>query len=213
MQDLVHQAVTAFMGFFAIMNPVANTPIFLGLTAEDDRKTRRRVALKAVWLAFLIVVVCCVAGKLVFEMFGITLPALRIAGGVLVFVIGFHMLQGNPSSVHSPTDEENARSIEAQLGVAVSPLAIPILAGPGTIATAMSLSANAGFAGVGVTVVSFALLCGITFGMFVGGERFVRALGDSAVKVVTRVMGLILAVIGAQMLIEGVYGAVRQFTP
>lgn len=213
MQDtatpLLH-AFTVFMGFFAIMNPIANVPIFLSLTSGDDEKTTATVALRSLILAFLIVTAFSIAGKLIFEMFGLTLPAFRIAGGLVVFLIGFKMLQGEPSSVHHPKEEDPRKSQEAALGVAVSPLAMPILAGPGTIATAMNFSASGGLMEVSVTIAVFAVLCVITYLFFVFGEKFVRYIGASALGVITRMMGLILAVIGTQMVIEGVQGAFVQ---
>ena len=203
---LLH-TMSVFMGFFAIMNPVANVPIFLSLTADDDARTARAVARRSVLLAFAIVTVFAVCGKLIFELFGITLPALRITGGLLVLLIGFHMLQGNPSSVHQLSEEENRKSRDAALGVAVSPLAIPILAGPGTIVTAMSFSARGGLAEMLVTIAAFAVLCLVTYLCFVFGERFVTFVGVGVLGTITRLMGLLLAVVGMQMVIEGVHGA------
>jgi multiple antibiotic resistance protein len=130
MQDYFLHALTVFMGFFAIMNPIANTPVFLGLTSDDDAATRRAVARRALVLTFVIIAVFCVAGRLIFELFGITLIAFRIAGGLLVFLIGFHMLQGEHSSIHKPSAEDQQASRKARLSVAVSPLAVPLLAGP-----------------------------------------------------------------------------------
>ena len=95
--------------------------------------------------------------------------------------------------------------------MAVSPLAVPILAGPGTIATAMNFVAVRDFAHLAITIGIFALMCVITYLFFVSGERLVTYIGQNAVDVVTRLMGLILAVIGVQMFIDGVYGAVRDF--
>ncbi len=206
---LVH-AATVFMGFFAIMNPIANVPIFLGLTGDDDAQTTAAVALRSLLLAFLIVALFSLAGKLIFELFGLTMPALRITGGLLVFLIGFHMLQGNHSSVQHPSEEDSQKSREAALGIAVSPLAMPILAGPGTIATAMNFSAGSGLMGVVVTIAMFAVLCAITYVLFIYGEKFVTYIGASALGVITRMMGLIIAVIGAQMVIDGVRGALGQ---
>jgi multiple antibiotic resistance protein len=211
MDNIAVHAVTVFMGFFAIMNPVANTPVFIGLTAGDDRSAKRLVARNSVLLAFAVTVVFCLAGKLVFELFGISLPALRITGGVVVFLIGFHMLQGELSPVHNPAKEDVQKNLDAELSVAISPLAVPILAGPGTIATAMNYSASGGFANLLVTILAFGVLCVVTYAFFISGERFIRYIGENAVKVITRVMGLILAVIGSQMLIQGIYGAVHSF--
>ncbi len=102
MDNYLAHSATVFMGLFAIMNPIANTPIYLSLTADDERAVGRSVAFRAVALAFLVVLIFSVGGKLIFDMFGITLPAFRITGGVLVFLIGFHMLQGELSRVQNP---------------------------------------------------------------------------------------------------------------
>lgn len=212
MESFVGHALTVFMGFFAIMNPVANTPVFLGLTAGDDSGTRRRVAAKALLLSAVIIVFFCAAGKLVFTLFGITLPAFRITGGILVALVGFHMLQGGEhSTVQHPSDEDKEKSLDAALGVAITPLAMPILAGPGTIATAMNYASAGTVTEFVVTVSAFIVLCAITYVFFVSGERLVRYIGDNGMKVITRLMGLILAVIGVQMLIEGMGGAVAAF--
>lgn len=199
---------TVLMAFFAIMNPVANAPLFVSLTDEMEAPTRRAVALRSVLLAFVIVSLFSIFGRAIFSVFGITLPAFRIAGGILVGLVGFHLLQGQSSSVHTPTDEDNAKSRDAALGVAISPLALPILAGPGTIATAMSYAAGTDMSGLLLVLIAFAIICVLTWIAFVSGEWLVRFLGQNAIKVVSRLMGLILAVIGVQMVIEGVRGAV-----
>ena len=206
MENMLVHALTVFMGFFAIMNPIANVPIFLGLTSGDDEQTTATVAFRSLILAFLIISLFSIAGKVIFELFGLTLPAFQITGGLLVFLIGFHMLQGNHSSVQHPSEEDKKKSMEAALDVAVSPLAMPILAGPGTIAAAMNFSAGGGLMEMVVTIVMFALLCVVTYLFFVFGEKFVTYIGASALGVITRMMGLIIAVIGTQMVIEGVRG-------
>ena len=203
---LIHTG-TVFMGFFAIMNPIANVPIFLGLTDEDDQQATKAVALRSLLLAFLIIALFSLAGKVIFELFGITLSAFRITGGLLVFLIGFHMLNGNQSSVHQLNEDDTQKSREAALSVAVTPLAIPILAGPGTIATAMNFSTHGGLPELMVTIGAYAVLCVITYLLFVFGKKFVNVIGAGALGVITRMMGLILAVIGMQMLIEGINGA------
>jgi multiple antibiotic resistance protein len=95
MDSIVGHGLTVFMGFFAIMNPIANTPVFLGLTANDTPAIRKRVAAKALLMTFAIIVVFCLFGSLIFSLFGITLPAFRITGGVLVALIGYQMLHAN----------------------------------------------------------------------------------------------------------------------
>ena len=204
--DYLHQFGLAFMAFFAIMNPVSSLPVYISLTDDDDEATAKAVARKGLLIAFGIIVMFALGGRYIFEMFGMTLPALRLAGGALVFLIAFHMLQGQHSAVqHPPAGDAGAGS--DKLGVAVSPLATPLLAGPGTIATAMNLSAHEAPVNTLITIAAFALLCLITYVLFVYGKTLVRLLGQSAMNVMTRMMGLILAVIGAQMLIAGVQGA------
>jgi multiple antibiotic resistance protein len=205
---LMHSA-TVFMGFFAIMNPIANVPIFLGLTADDDAATTKAIAQRALLLSFGIIAVFSVAGKLVFELFGLALPAFQITGGILVALIGYQMLQGNQSSVHQLSDKDTQASKNAALGVAVSPLAMPIMGGPGTIATAMNFSAQGGIVAMATTITAFAILCVITYVLFISGKKFVAFIGAGALGVITRLMGLILAAIGVQMLITGINGAFK----
>ena len=214
MHELVLYAGTVFMGFFAIMNPLANTPVFLGLTDGDDRATRREVAARGLVVAFVIVAVFSVAGKLIFDLFGITLPAFRISGGFLVFQIGINMLHGEQSKVHHVGADGTSKTAlqSQQLSVAVSPLAVPLLAGPGTIATAMNFVAVRSVTHLAITIGAFAAMCAISYVFFVSGEKLVTFIGENALGVVTRMMGLILAVIGVQMFIEGVYGAVQAYS-
>ena len=197
MSQLFEHALTVFMAFFAIMNPIANTTVFAGLTGSMGKAKQMKVAIKSLTITFVIIVLFSILGKSIFHLFGITLPALRITGGILVFLVGYHMLQGKSSKLH--TAEENNDS-----DVAVSPLAVPLLAGPGTIATAMNYSSAGGWGEIMVTVAAFAVLCLITFVCFIFSSKIISAIGESGLSIVTRLMGLILAVIGVQMLIGGV---------
>ena len=136
---------TVLLAFFAIMNPIANAPLFLALTEEFDSGVKRMIALRSVGIAFIIISAFAIGGREIFSAFGITLPAFRIAGGMMIGLIGYHMLQGQNSSLHTPTQEDNEKSRDAALDIAITPLAIPILAGPGTIATAMNFAAQSSF--------------------------------------------------------------------
>jgi multiple antibiotic resistance protein len=209
MKESIGHALSVFMAFFAIMNPIANTPIFLGLTSGDPPEIKRRVAMQALLISFILILVFVVAGRLIFTLFGITLPAFQIMGGLLVAVIGYQMLHGQQSAVHQPTAADQKSSRTAALSVALTPLAMPILAGPGTIATAMNFASTGGLSDVIVTIVAFAVLCVITYVFFLSGQRLLAFLGENGLNVVTRLMGLILAVIGVQMLITGLSGAVK----
>jgi len=197
MNDLYTQLITVFLGFFAIMNPIANTAAFAGLVGDKDRAEQVKIASKALIITFFVILVFSILGKTIFHMFGITLPALRITGGILVFVVGYQMLNGGGSKMHSADSSSGS-------DIAVSPLAVPLLAGPGTIATAMNYSASGGLMGITVTVSMFAVLCLITFVCFIFSSKILAVIGKSGLSIVTRLMGLILAVIGMQMLITGI---------
>jgi len=196
------------MAFFAIMNPVANASLFVGLTQDSDPTARRLIALRSVVVAFIIISAFTIGGREIFSIFGITLPAFRIAGGLMIGAIGYHMLQGEQSTFHTPSDDDNEKSSDAALDIAITPLGIPILAGPGTIATAMNFSAESTFVEVVRVLAAIGLMCVITFIAFVSGQWLAKVLGQNGIKVVSSLMGLILAVVGIQMLIEGVRGAV-----
>jgi len=155
------------MAFLAIMNPIANAAVFVGLTSNMNKSLRNRVAIRALLTSFAIIFAFCVLGKSMFHVFGITLPALRIAGGFLVFMVGYQMMHGEQSKVHQPHDSELSTEDQNALDLAISPLAIPILAGPGTIATAMSFSANGCLEAVSITAAAFAVLCVITLFCFI----------------------------------------------
>ena len=209
MHETTGHILTVFMGFFAIMNPIANTPVFLGLTADDSTAIRRRIAFKALLITFVVIVAFILLGKVIFSLFGITLPAFQITGGILVFMIGLQMLHGQQSKVHSPVATGKQENLQGALSVAVTPLAMPILGGPGTIAAAMNFSSGVGMTGMLITIAAFGLLCLVTYVFFVSGERLVKLLGGEGLMMVTRLMGLILAVIGTQMFITGVAGAIK----
>ncbi len=208
MDDPASHFTTVFMAFFAIMNPIANAPLFMGLTEGLDLGARRRIALRSVALAFVVVALFATFGRQIFILFGITLPAFRIAGGILVGLVGYHLLQGHESSIHTPTEQDNALSRDAALGVAITPLALPILAGPGTIATAMNFAANSTLPELVLVLSALGLVCLLTLAAFLASDSLVSFLGQNAIKVVSRLMGLILAVIGVQMLIVGIRGAI-----
>lgn len=204
MSELLQHTFSVFLAFFAIMNPIANTAVFVGLTGNEEQSTQKKIAFKALIITFFIMMTFAILGNTIFHLFGITLPALRITGGILVFLIGYQMLHGENSKMHKPKENNDA-------DIAISPLAVPILAGPGTIATAMNYSATGDWAEIIVTISAFSVLCLFTYVCFIFGQRLIRFIGVSGVSIVTRLMGLILAVIGMQMLLEGVFGAISDY--
>lgn len=198
MENLITYAISVFMGFFAIMNPIANTPIFLGLVEGNDKESKKKIARTGTITAFLIVTTFIIAGKYIFELFGITIPAFKITGGILIFYVGFEMLMSQKSKIHSSVNaNENT-------GVAISPLAIPILAGPGTIVTAMNNVTNANFIHIGIVVSIFAIMLFLTYLAFTLSDLIVSKVGPNLISVIGKLMGLILAIIGTGMVTEGI---------
>jgi multiple antibiotic resistance protein len=191
-------SLTVFTGFFAIMNPIANTPVFLGLVGDKSEKDRKSVAKTSCITAFLIVLFFVVLGNYLFELFGITIPAFKITGGILLFYVGFEMLQSKKSKVHHQED------IEIDEGVAISPLAIPILAGPGTIVTAMNYITAGSIVHLSIVILIFALMIVLTYLAFTLSELIVRKIGNHLIMVIGKIMGLILAIMGTGMTIEGI---------
>jgi len=198
MDNILTFSITVFTGFFAIMNPIANVPIFLSLVQGSDIKTQKRIASKSTLVAFVIVISFVILGKFIFELFGITIPAFKISGGILIFYVGFEMLQSKKSSVKhltNPKIDEN---------IAISPLAIPILAGPGTIVTAMNYVTNAEIIHIIVVIIVFAIMCLLTYFFFLISDKLVKIVGTNVISVIGKIMGLIIAIIGTNMIIEGV---------
>ena len=200
-----------FSGFIAIMNPIGNVPVFISLVEEFDEETKKRVAKKAAVASFFICTIFVLAGNFIFRFFGITLPAFRIAGGILVFLIAYHLLRGKTSRQHHPGEEEHEAADPDS--IAITPLATPILAGPGTITTAMSFAgAKEHFYDLLLIVGVFGVVCFITYLCFIYGEAISGRLGRTRIGVITRLMGLILAVIAVQMVLEGLKEAFPYLT-
>lgn len=191
-------SLTVFTGFFAIMNPIANTPVFLGLVGEREEKAQKSIARTSCITAFIIVVFFVILGKYIFELFGITIPAFKITGGILLFYVGFEMLQSKKSKIH------HQEEIELDDGVAISPLAIPILAGPGTIVTAMNNVTNGSFVHIAIVVIIFALMIFLTYLAFSLSDLIVKKIGNHLITVIGKIMGLILAIMGTGMAVQGI---------
>ena len=200
-QNIFTFSLSVFMGFFAIMNPIANTPVFMGLTADMDSDAKKRIAKKSTVTAFIIVTSFVILGKFIFDLFGITIPAFKITGGILLFFVGYEMLMSQKSKVHS-LGRKNPDE-----GIAISPLAIPILAGPGTIVTAMNNVTNTDYLHIGIVIAIFALMISLTYIAFSLSDVIVKKIGSNLILVIGKIMGLILAIIGMDMILDGIKSA------
>jgi multiple antibiotic resistance protein len=196
--ELIAFTLSVFTGFFAIMNPIANVPIFSAMVEDADKETKRKISRKATFIAFLIVLVFVLLGKFIFELFGITIPAFKITGGILIFFVGFEMLQSKKSAV------KHLKETDFDENIAISPLAIPILSGPGTIVTAMNFVSSGSYVRIAIVIGVFALMCILTHWAFQLADRIVLRIGRNVITVISKIMGLIIAIIGTNMIIEGV---------
>lgn len=194
------------MAFFAIMNPISNLPAYMALVADDSQKISRKIAFRSLLIAFVIITVFIFSGDFIFKVFGITIVSFRIAGGILVAVIGYHMINGNHSPSYKGMEQQAVNS--DPMSIAISPLAMPLFAGPGTITTALSL-ANGGLRNQLITVVAFAILCVITYLLLRSAKQIAGFLGENLMKIITKMMGLLLFSIGIQMIIVSVQTLIK----
>jgi multiple antibiotic resistance protein len=200
--ELFQSALITFTSVLFIVDPIAVIPTYLVITRDETPLQRRRTALRACIAAALLMIAFGLAGKFVFETLGITMPAFRIAGGAILWIVAMDMLQAKRSTQESAPEIEEGRVKE---DVAITPLAMPMLAGPGAISTIMVLSGQARTLPqsivVYLSVVLTAAVCWVTLRI---GERLMARMGQTGIRVMTRIMGLLLAALAAQFVLTGV---------
>lgn len=199
--DLVKALVT----LLAIVNPAGNSALFLSLTGDDAPPERARVAGVAAIAIAITLVVCVLAGDRILHLFGIRLDDLRVAGGLVVLLIGLSMLRAQHSAVHSgPAEAEEGSQKESP---AVVPLAIPIVAGPGAMATAIvSADAARSWLEKGELIAAVLVASASVYLAFRAAPLLQRRLGQSGMNIVVRIMGLLLAAIAVDMMAAGLRG-------
>jgi multiple antibiotic resistance protein len=202
MSDLARFALVTFTSMLFIVDPIAAVPTYLVITQDETRPERQRTARRACIAMTLLLIVFAATGTLLFRAFGITLAAFRTAGGLILWFVAMDMLRGERR-----TQEGSEELLEGQIkeDVALTPLAIPMLAGPGAISTVIVLSGQAHGLLEGVVVYASIVLTGIvSFFALRVGEPLLSRLGKTGIRVVTRIMGLILAAVAAQFVLSGV---------
>jgi multiple antibiotic resistance protein len=187
---------------FFVVDPMGVIPVFIAMTREDPPQKRRDMARRACIAAFFILTTFAVAGTLIFKVFGVTLGAFKVAGGILLLLTSIEMLRAQKNRTRvSPEEELEGAEKE---DVAIFPLAIPLLAGPGSIATVTALMGRAGRIAFAVPVVlSIAITCGAAYAMLLAAERILRILGVTGLSVMNRVIGLIIGAIAVQFIVDG----------
>lgn len=202
MREWLSFSVLSFSAIFFVVDPFGVVPVFIAMTRSDPPEKRRNMALRASLTAFFVLTTFAVAGTLIFRVFGITLGAFKVAGGVLLLLTSIEMLRAQQQRTRV-TPEEEKEGAEKE-DVAIFPLAIPLLAGPGSIATVATLMGKAGRILFAVPViVSIALTCAISYAMLIAAERIQRLLGVTGLSVLNRVIGLIIGAIAVQFMIDG----------
>ncbi len=194
--------LTSFVALLAIVNPIGIVPIFLTLTAGDSEKERQHTAHLSALSVGIILLLAAFAGEAILGFFGLGLPSFRVGGGILVLLMAISMLQAKQSRIRqSPSEAEYAEDKE---NVAVVPLAIPLMAGPGAISLAIihghqAISLQNKFMLAG-SIIAVALVALISLHL---AKPIGKALGVTGLNIATRIMGLILASIGVQMIAQG----------
>jgi multiple antibiotic resistance protein len=195
-------ALTALSAVFFVVDPIAVVPIFLAMTPHDDEGQRASMARRAALIAGAVLVAFAFGGQALFHLFGITLPAFKVAGGVLLLLTALDQLRSHEPETRT-TRSEIAEGL-AKEDVAVVPLALPLLAGPGSIATVIVLSAEAREAWQStVLVLAIAGTCAVAWGALRAAARIDAALGATGRAVFLRVSGLLLAAVGVQFVLTG----------
>jgi multiple antibiotic resistance protein len=198
----VRFSVLALSSIFFLVDPFAALPTFLAVTAGVDAQRRRKMAWKASVTALLVLSAFAVAGQYIFRMFGITLPAFEIAGGIILLLIGLDMLAAR----RSPTQESSAEAAEAALkeDAGIVPLGIPMLAGPGAITSVMVLVGQAQTRWQMVAILaSIFITASICYLVLGNSDRVARALGETGVRILVRIMGLLLVALAVQYFVNG----------
>lgn len=200
MEDLLPFALLCFTSFFTLTNPLGTMPVFLTMTNGMDEHERKAIVRRATIVSFITLMVFTFSGQFLFKFFGISSNGFRIAGGFIIFKIGFDMLQARYSNAKLKEEEVKTYADD----ISITPLAIPMLCGPGAIANAIMLMDDAStlpLKGTLIGIIAFVYF--ITFLILRASTRLVRLLGETGNNVMMRLMGLILMVIAVECFVSG----------
>lgn len=190
----------AFTSFFTLMNPFGIMPVFITMTSELDSRSRKKTAIKAVTAALITLLLFMFTGNMIFNFFGISINSLRIVGGVIFFMMGQDMLQARLAK----TKIKNSEIKQYVNDISITPLAIPMICGPGAITNAIVLHQDANDPVKSIILVaSIVVVLLIIFFVFYGGSRISKIMGQTGLNVMMRLMGLIVMVIAVEFFFSG----------
>lgn len=202
----VRFSLLAVSSIFFLVDPFAAIPSFLAITQNCDPARRARMARKGAITCFIVLTAFAFAGRLIFRMFGITLPAFEIAGGLILLLIGLDMLEAR----RSPTQETSGEAEEAAAkecageDAGIVPLGIPMLAGPGAISSVMVLVGQVTTAWQMAAIVGcIAFTALVSYGVLAGASRVRKVLGETGIRILVRIMGLLLVALAMQFFVNG----------
>ncbi len=201
---LVRFSVLALSSIFFLVDPFAAIPSFLAITATVTPERRNRMARKGAITAFIVLTTFALAGQYIFQMFGIKLPAFEIAGGLILLLIGLDMLEAK----RSPTQETHgdAEEATAKEDAGIVPLGIPMLAGPGAISSVMVLVGQVPSFWhweMAAILGSIAVTCLASYGVLAGAGRIRTVMGETGIRILVRIMGLLLVALAMQFFVNG----------
>ena len=200
---VVRFSVLALSSIFFLVDPFAALPTFLAVTAGSDRQRRKLIARKASLTAFVLLTAFALGGQLIFRVFGITLPAFEIAGGIILLLIGLDMLNARRSPTQETGPEAEAAAAKEDAGIV--PLGIPMLAGPGSITSVMVLvgQAQGQWALIAAVLGAISLTAFACYLVLGNSDRVASALGESGIRILVRIMGLLLVSLAVQYFVNG----------
>ncbi len=198
--ELFTVALLYFTSYFAIINPMGVMPVFMTMTAEISEKQRRRTALKAVFTAFITLMLFAFAGQLLFKFFGISVHGFRIVGGIIFFIMGYDLLQARISKIKMD-DEMVTKYVD---DISITPLGIPIIAGPGAITNSIVLMEDSqSFELKFVLILTIILTLFITWIVLLSSGKLLQVIGPTGNKIMMKLMGLIMMVIAVEFFFAG----------
>lgn len=193
-----------FLLLFVVIDPIGLAPMFVALTPGESAADRRRMAVRGTALAGIVLVTFALVGEALLAALRISLPAFRIAGGLLLFLLAIDMVFARHSGVRAPTRREQVEA-EAKRDISVFPLAVPLIAGPGAITTVLLATSRGGdsAAALGALLAMLALVLLLALAALLSATRLTRLLGETGTNVVGRVFGIVLAALAVQFVLDG----------
>ncbi len=195
-------SLLALSSIFFLVDPLAAIPTFLAITAGADARRRKRIALRGALTCFIVLTSFAIAGQTIFNMFGIKLPAFEIAGGLILLLIGIDMLEAKRSPTQESTDEAEEGAAKDDAGVV--PLGIPMLSGPGAISSVMVLVGQAHKTWEMASILgAIAVTATASYWILNGADRVRKILGETGIRILVRIMGLLLVALAVQFFVNG----------